>query len=299
MGQISAADVKKLREATGVAMMDCKKALTEVDGDFEKAITLLREKGLAVSAKRADKTAGEGIILFAQSDDKKAGVLVELNCETSFVAKNDEFVALAENIAKTALAGDYADIDALKAANILGTNDTVANALTDIMAKIGEKIDCPRFFKAVASDNQAIAGYVHLDKLTGVMVVLESDNADFVKSDEAIALGKDVAMHTAWSNPKYLCTGDVPAEEIEAEKTVQINKLKQDPKMANKPENILQGIITGRLNKEFFAQLCLLEQAFVKDDKQTVGKFVADFGKSKGCKLEVASFMRFKVGEKA
>lgn len=296
---ITAADVKKLREATGVAMMDCKKALTETDGDFDKAIKLLREKGLAVSAKRADRTAGEGIIVFAQSDDKKIGVLVEFNCETSFVAANDEFVALANGIAKTALAGDYADVEALKAAKLAGTDTVISDAITDIMAKIGEKIDCPRFAKVVANDNQSLAGYIHLDKLTGVVVTLEGDNAEVVNSDEAVAAGKDVAMHTAWSAPKYLSVSDVSQEEIEAEKETQINRLKNDPKNANKPENILQGIVQGRLKKEFFAAMCLTEQPFVKDDKVSVGKYIEDFGKSKGAKIKIAGFVRFKVGEKA
>lgn len=294
---ITAADVKKLREATGVAMMDCKKALTEADGDFDKAVALLREKGIAVSAKRADKTASEGIIYFYEEGNKAS--LVELNCETSFVAKNDEFVALADGIAKTAIANDAADIDALKATNVAGTNDTIANAITDIMAKIGEKIDCPRFVKCEAADNQVIAGYIHLDKLTGVIVKLEGDNNDVVKSDEAIALGRDIAMHIAWSAPKYLSKSEVPASEVEAEKEIQINKLKNDPKNANKPENILQGIIMGRINKEFYANLCLEEQPFVKDDKMSVGKVVAEFGKSKGCNIKVASYVRFRVGEKA
>ena len=295
---ITAADVKKLREATGVAMMDCKKALTETDGDFEAAIKLLREKGMAVSAKRADRTAGEGIVVYIQSDDKKTGVLAELNCETSFVAANDEFVALAENIAKTALVSDAADITALKGEKIAGGNDTIADCITDLMAKIGEKIDCPRFAKFTAGDCEALAGYVHLDKLTGVIVKLKGDS-DAVSSDEAIAMGKDVAMHTAWSAPKYLNTKQVSQEEIDAETETQINRLKNDPKNANKPDNILKGIVQGRLKKEFFAQLCLTEQAFVKDDKVSVGKYVEDFAKGKGCKIELADFVRFKVGEKA
>ena len=296
---ITAADVKKLREATGVAMMDCKKALTEAEGDFDKAVALLREKGLAVSAKRADRTASEGIVYFLETEDKKTGVLVELNCETSFVAKNDEFVALAEGIAKTAIASDAKDIDALKAENLAGANDTIANALTDIMAKIGEKIDCPRFAKFVAADGEAIAGYVHLDKLKGVMIKIASDNADLIVADETMALCKDVAMHTAWSNPKFLKQSDVPQEDIDKETEIQIARLKQDPKNSNKPENILKGIVTGRLKKEFFSTLCLLEQPFVKDDKQSVGKLVEDFGKSKGAKVEIAEFVRFQVGEKA
>lgn len=292
---ITAADVKKLREATGVAMMDCKKALTETEGDFDKAIKLLREKGLAVSAKRADRTAGEGIIVFAQSEDKKTGVLVEFNCETSFVAANDEFVSLANDIAKTVLAGDYKDTEDLKNAKIAGKDDTIGNAITDIMAKIGEKIDCSRFAKVVAADNQALAGYIHLDKLTGVIVTLEGDKA-LVESDEALSIGKDVAMHTAWSAPKYLAVSEVSQAEIDAEKETQINRLKNDPKNANKPEKILEGIVQGRLKKEFFATMCLEEQPFVKDDKISVGKYVADFGKGN---MKLAGFVRFKVGEKA
>ena len=296
---ITAADVKKLREATGVAMMDCKKALTEADGDFDAAVKLLREKGLAVSAKRADREAGEGIIVFVQSDDKKTGVLAELNCETSFVAANDEFVALAEGIAKTALCSDAADIDALKDEKLCGKDDTIKEAITDLMAKIGEKIDCPRFVKCVAGDSQALAGYVHLDKLTGVIIKLEGDNAEIVASDEAVSMGKDVAMHTAWSAPKYLDPSQVSQAEIDAEKETQINRLKNDPKNANKPEKILEGIVQGRLKKEFFAALCLTEQPFVKDDKVSVGKYVEDFAKSKGCNIKIAGFARFKVGEKA
>ncbi len=296
---ITAADVKKLREATGVAMMDCKKALTEAEGDFEKAVALLREKGLAVAAKRADRTAAEGIIYFLQSDDKKTGVLVELNCETSFVAANDEFVAMAKDIADTVMAGDFADVEALKGATIASKGLTVADALNEIVAKIGEKIECSRFAKVVAGADESLTGYIHLDKLTGVIVKLKSDKADVVNSEGAITLEKDIAMHIAWSNPKYLQSSDVSKEEIDKETEIQIARLKQDPKMEGKPENILKGIVQGRLKKEFFAQLCLLEQPFVKDDKESVGALIDAFAKSNSAKVCVTEFVRFKVGEKA
>ena len=292
---ISAADVKNLREATGVGMMDCKKALSETNGDFEAAVALLREKGLAVAAKREARSASEGIVTFFLSDDKKTGVLAELNCETSFVAKNDEFIALASDIAKTAAVSSAADMDALKTENLIGTNNTIADSITDIMAKIGEKIDAPRFAKCVASDNEAIAGYIHSDNLTGVIVKLKSDSSDVVNSEDTIVLAKDIAMHVAWSNPQYLNVEDVPAEEIAKEREIQVNRAKEE----GKPEAIALKMVEGRLQKEFFAGICLIKQPFVKDDKLSIGDLVSIYAKSNGAKVEIAGFVRFKVGEKS
>ncbi len=277
----TAADVKNLREKTGCGMMDCKKALTETNGDFDKAMDFLREKGLATAEKKAGRIAAEGMVDILVEGN--VGAMVEVNSETDFVAKNEEFQALVKNIAKQVIATNPADVDALLASNFVDDNAvTIKDMLTEKIAKIGENMNLRRF----ARFDGNVVGYIHMGGRIGVMVNVEC--ADF--SDEAKEAARDVAMHIAAMNPAYLDEASVPAEDLEKEKHFILAQMKEDPKNANKPENILEKMLTGKINK-FFEQNCLTKQAFVKDDSVSVEKFLA----SKGVKL--VDFVRFEKGE--
>ena len=290
---ISATDVKNLREATGVGMMDCKKALTETNGDFEAAVALLREKGIAIAAKRESKSASEGVLAIYQAENPNAAVMAELNCETSFVAKNDQFLELIDKIAITAAKSNAVDIDTLKNEKLDGSDRTIAENITEIMGVIGEKIDCPRFVKCTGTDKDVIAGYIHSDKLKGVLIKLSCGNVAVAINEDTAKLAKDIAMHIAWSNPAYLNVEDVPSEEIEKEREIQINRAKEE----GKTEEIAKRMVEGRLQKEFFSGICLTKQAYVKDPSITVGDLVTNYGKEKGTDVKIAGFVRFRVGE--
>ena len=290
---ISATDVKNLREATGVGMMDCKKALTETNGDFEAAVALLREKGIAIAAKRESKSASEGVLAIYQAENPNAAVMAELNCETSFVAKNDQFLELIDKIAITAAKSNAVDIDTLKNEKLDGSDRTIAENITEIMGVIGEKIDCPRFVKCVGTDKDVIAGYIHSDKLKGVLIKLSCGNVAVAINEDTAKLAKDIAMHITWSNPAYLNVEDVPAEEIEKEREIQINRAKEE----GKTEEIAKRMVEGRLQKEFFSGICLTKQAYVKDPSITVGDLVTNYGKEKGTDVKITGFVRFRVGE--
>ena len=277
----TAADVKSLREITGCGMMDCKKALTEVDGDMDKAIDLLREKGLATAAKKSGRIASEGIVKAYLTDDKKVGVLVEVNSETDFVAKNDEFQAYVTKVATIIAEKNPADVEALKALPFEGA-DTVGDALTALIAKIGENMNIRRFERIDGN----VCSYIHGGGRIGVLVEAEGSLADEVAYEAA----RDVAMQVAAINPLYLSKDTIPAEDIEKEKHIIIAQIKEDPKNANKPENILEKMVGGKLNK-FFEQNCLLQQEFVKDSDFKVEAYLA----SKGVKL--INFVRFEKGE--
>ncbi len=277
----TAADVKSLREITGCGMMDCKKALTEVDGDMDKAIDLLREKGLATAAKKSGRIASEGIVKAYLTDDKKVGVLVEVNSETDFVAKNDEFQAYVTKVATIIAEKNPADVEALKALPFEGS-DTVGDALTALIAKIGENMNIRRFERIEGN----VCCYIHGGGRIGVLVEAEGSLAD----EAAYEAARDVAMQVAAINPLYLSKDTIPAEDIEKEKHIIIAQIKEDPKNANKPENILEKMVGGKLNK-FFEQNCLLQQEFVKDSDQKVEAYLA----SKGVKL--INFVRFEKGE--
>ena len=277
----TAADVKSLREITGCGMMDCKKALTEVDGDMDKAIDLLREKGLATAAKKSGRIASEGIVKAYLTDDKKVGVLVEVNSETDFVAKNDEFQAYVTKVATIIAEKNPADVEELMALPFEGA-DTVGDALTALIAKIGENMNIRRFERIDGN----VCSYIHGGGRIGVLVEAEGSLADEVAYEAA----RDVAMQVAAINPLYLSKDTIPAEDIEKEKHIIIAQIKEDPKNANKPENILEKMVGGKLNK-FFEQNCLLQQEFVKDSDFKVEAYLA----SKGVKL--INFVRFEKGE--
>ena len=274
MAQITAALVKELRERTGAGMMDCKKALTAVEGDMDKAIDFLREKGLAAAAKKAGRIAAEGVVGSFVSADGKIGAIVEVNCETDFVAKTDGFKALVEKIAAHIVATKPADVEALLASELDG--QTVEALVTASVAKIGEKISVRRFALYEAPEG-VVAAYIHGGGKIGVIVELKGGNAE---------LGKDVAMHVAAANPSYLERSQVPAAELEHEKEV----LSEQAKNEGKPEKIIEKMVMGRINK-YYKEVCLVEQEFVKDPDQTVGKLVKAAG------AEVLAFSRFQLGE--
>ena len=276
----TAKDVMKLREMTGCGMMDCKKALTENDGDMDKAIEFLREKGLATAAKKAGRIASEGIVKTYMSDDKKVAVLVEVNSETDFVAKNAEFLEFVDSVAKIVADNNPADVDALKALDFGG--QTVGEALTALIAKIGENMNIRRFVRVEGN----VCTYLHAAGRIGVLVAAK----DALDTEEKYEAARDVAMQVAAINPTYLSKDTVPAEDLEHEKGIILAQMKEDPKNANKPENILEKMLGGKVNK-FYEQNCLLQQAFVKDDKLVVGAYLA----SKG--VELIDFVRFEKGE--
>ena len=276
----TAQDVKELREKTGCGMMDCKKALSETNGDMEKAIDFLREKGLATAAKKSGRIASEGIVKAYLTDDKKIGVLVEVNSETDFVAKNDEFQAFVEEVAKVVVDKAPADVEALKALPL--GEGTVGDALTALIAKIGENMNIRRFARIEGN----VCSYTHGGGRIGVLVEAEGSLAD----ETAYEAARDAAMQIAAINPLYLTQETVPAEDLEKEKGILMAQIKEDPKNASKPDSIIEKMMIGKINK-FYEQNCLLQQEFVKDNDQKVGKYL----ESKGVKL--INFVRFEKGE--
>ena len=282
-------DVMALREKTGVGMMDCKKALAESDGDMEKAIDYLREKGLAKQAKKASRVAAEGMAYATVNYDKKVGVVVEVNSETDFAAKSDKFVEFVKEIADVIINENPADVDALLAASMNG--QTVADVLRDKVMVIGENLSIRRF---VRYEGDCVA-YVHGGGRIGVLVKFEADAAAS-GSATLIECGKDVAMQIAALNAPYLDEASVPADVIEHEKEVQLSLIKNDPKNANKPEMVLEKMITGKM-REYFEENCLVNQAFVKDGNLTVGQYVEQQAKVVGGSMALVSFVRFEKGE--
>ncbi|MBL7811346.1 MAG: elongation factor Ts [Bacteroidetes bacterium] len=274
---ISAADVNKLRQMTGAGLMDCKKALAETGGDFEKAVDFLRKKGAKISANRADRDASEGAVIAVTSADGKKGAVIKLTCETDFVGKNDAFVAFAREIAEAALANEPANLDALKELSISG--GTVAARLLDEVAKIGEKIDVTSY-ELLKGEN--IVAYIHGSNRIGVLVELSN-----APSDSNIAAGKDVAMQIAAMNPVAVDKGDVDTATIEREMEIG----REQAKAEGKPEAMLDRIAQGKLEK-FYKESTLLNQEFVKDGSKTVAKMLADTEPG----LTVKSFRRVQLG---
>ncbi|ADU30726.1 translation elongation factor Ts [Evansella cellulosilytica] len=273
---ITAAMVKELREKTGAGMMDCKKALTETDGDMEKAIDFLREKGIASAAKKADRVAAEGLAHIKVEGN--TAVIVEINAETDFVAKNENFISLVDTVASHLLNNKPSDVEAALAQDFDGDADTLNNYINNQIAKIGEKISLRRFAVVERSDNEAFGAYHHMGGRIAVLTLLDgTQDAD---------LAKDISMHIAAINPKYISRDQVSQEEVEHEREV----LKQQALNEGKPEKIVEKMVEGRLGK-YFEDVCLNDQAFVKDSDQKVGKFLSSKGAS------VKEFYRFEVGE--
>ena len=286
----TAQDVKALREKTGCGMMDCKKALTEANGDMEAAIDVLRKQGLAKQAKKADRIAAEGIALAITNDTYNKGVVIEVNAETDFVAKNADFQAFVNTCAQTVMAEEPADVEALLALKAVGTEMTVAELLQEKVLTIGENIQIRRFEKV----DGACVAYVHAGGKIGVLVNFDTDLDP--ASAEFVAYGKDVAMQIAALNTLYLDEASVPAEVIEHEKSIMIDQMKNDPKMANKPEQVLAKIVEGKIGK-YYKENCLVDQEFVKDNTLTVGKYTEATAKKLGGSIAIKKFIRFEKGE--
>ena len=290
MAAFTAKDVQALRERTNVGMMDCKKALTEADGDMEKAVEILREKGLATAAKKAGRVAAEGVI--GLYSDGKASALVELNCETDFVGNGPEFKALANQIAKTVVEAKPADLDALLATTISDGALSVADSIQELFLKIRENLKLRRF---VLVEGTAIS-YIHGGGSVGVLVSFDTNAA--ADNEAFVAMGKNVAMQVAAMNPSYLDAAAVPAEVVEKEKAINLAQMNEDPKMANKPEQVKAKIIEGKI-KKYFTEVCLLDQTFVRSDlfEGSVAGYVADVAKKLGAEIKVTGFTRLAKGE--
>ena len=285
---ITAAMVKELRELTGAGMMDCKKALNETNGDKEKAVEFLREKGLAAIAKKANRIAAEGLVATILSDDHKTGAIVEVNSETDFVAKNAEFQSYVARVAAQALATNAKTIEEFMAEPwIDDASLTVEQALSQKIAIIGEKLSIRRFEKVITT-------YIHAGGKIGVLVELTTDSADAA----VLECGKNVAMQVAALKPQYTDRSEVSADYIAHEKEILLAQIMNDPKESKKPEKVIDGIITGRINKEL-KEVCLVDQVYVKaeDGKQSVGKYVESVAKTAGVNVAIKGFIRFETGE--
>ena len=284
----TAADVKNLREMTGVGMMDCKKALTASDGDMDKAVEFLREKGLAASAKKAGRVAAEGMAYAAVIGG--VGVVVEVNAETDFVAKNDKFVAFVKEATQVIMKQNPADVEALMACKT-ENGETVDEALKNLILVIKENIKVRRFvrYEGVCS------AYVHGGGTHGILVNFETTN-DIDAKDEFVAYGKDIAMQVAAANPGYVDEASVPAEVVAKEKEIMLAQMAQDPKTANKPEAVKVKMIEGKI-KKFFKENCLVDQEFVKDGDLSVAQYTAKVAKDLGGEIKIVKFARFVKGE--
>lgn len=290
--EITAAMVKQLREMTGAGVMNCKRALVETDGDFDKAIEVLREKGEATAVKKAGRIAAEGTVLAVVKEDKEA-VIVEVNSETDFVAKNEKFRTFVADVAEQIFASSADTVEALsEEAWVKDSSKTVKEELVSQIAVIGENLSIRRF-KKINTDGIIVA-YVHGGGRIGVLVEADTD----VVNDEVKEALKNIAMQVAALNPKYTRRDEVSEEFIAHEKEILLAQIKNDPKEAAKPEKVIEGIINGRINKEM-KEICLLDQVYVKaeDGKQSVGQYVAEVAKANGAKIKVKKFVRFETGE--
>ena len=290
---VTAAMIKELRELTGVGMSACKNALVETDGNIEEAIEYLRKQGLANAAKKAGRIAAEGLSYAYISDDNSVGTVVEVNSETDFVAKNDVFKTFVDNVAKQAAKSDAKDVEGLLEEKwIEDETKTVKEALTEKISVIGENLNIRRFEKVVNTGDSFLVSYIHAGGKIAVLVELATSSKD----DALVTAGKNVAMQIASMSPKFVSTEDVPADFIAHEKEVLLEQAKNDPKNANKPEAILEKMLTGRLNKEM-KEVCLLEQEYVLGDKISVGQYLKEVSKEIGTDVTVKSFIRFETGE--
>lgn len=291
---ITAAMVKELREMSGAGMMDCKKALTATEGDMDKAMEFLREKGLATAQKKAGRIAAEGIVMLKVAEDGKKAVAVEVNAETDFVAKNDKFQGYVAQVAEQALETEAADIDAFLAEPWkFDTTKSVNEALAAQIAVIGENMKIRRF-QQVEEANGFVASYTHMGGKIGVLVDVETD----VVNDAVKEMAKNIAMQVAALKPQYTDRSEVSADYIAHEEEILLAQIKNDPKESEKPEKVIQGMIKGRINKEL-KEICLMDQVYVKaeDGKQIVSKYVEEVAKANSAKIAIKGFVRFETGE--
>lgn len=287
---ITAKDIAELRAKTGISMIECKKALTEANGDMDEAIKLLREKGLAVAAKKADRIAAEGIVDILMSDDGKKAAMVEVNSETDFVAKNQTFKDFVRDILKTILATNPANLDELLAAKFLDTNATVDETLKEKIFTIGEKLSIRRF---IVVEEPVCTSYVHGGGTIGVIVYGEAD----VAVADAAAVLRNAALQVAAMSPLYATKNDVPEADVNAEKEIILAQIKNDEKNANKPEAVLEKMVLGKIGK-FYSEKCLTEQEYVKaESKETVGQYIAAEAKKLGGTITLKGFIRYEKGE--
>ena len=287
----TAADVKKLRETTGVGMMDCKKALVETDGDMEKAIEWLREKGLATAQKKAGKIAAEGVS-FAIVNGEGVGVVVEVNAQTDFVAKNEVFQDYVNGVASVIADQGPADVETLMGLTYPGTDRTVTDIQNDKVLTIGENIQVRRFTRYATGMN---IPYIHMGGKIGVLVNMEVSEG-LCCNEKVVELGKDLAMQIAAMNPSFLDKSDVDSSTLDKEREILMAQAKQDPKNAGKPDNIIEKMVSGRIGK-YYEENCLLQQAFVKENKQTVEQHVAAVAKEVGGTIVVKAYTRYATGE--
>lgn len=290
----TAQDVKALREKTGVGMMECKKALTEADGDMEKAIDFLRERGLAAAAKKATRIAAEGVVLPYYDAAAKKGVVLEVNSETDFVAKNEKFMNFVEGVAKTILATDPADVETLCNTEYDGTGRTVTETLNDLVLSIGENMKVRRFERM----DGVVATYIHGGGAVGVMVGFDVADEAKAADPEFVAMGKNVAMQIAAMSPSYLDEASVPAEVVAHEQSILAAQMKEDPKMASKPDAVLAKIAAGKMGK-YYKENCLVDQEFVRSDifQGSLKGYVDSVAKALGTTITVNGFIRMMKGD--
>ena len=283
----TAKDVAELRKQTGCGMMDCKNALTESNGDFDAAVKYLREKGMAATAKKADRIAAEGLVDVMTEGNVTA--IVEVNSETDFVAKNALFQGFVKDILKSIIANKPADVEALLASKFAAGEGTVAEALAENIYKIGEKLSIRRFVIVEGT----VSTYIHGLGATGVIVSFDTDVAD---KDGFAEYAKNIALQTAAMPVQFLDRDSVPASVLEEEKKILIAQMQKDPKMANKPQQVLENIVKGKLGK-FYENNCLVDQLYVKDDSMTVGKYTEATAKALGGSIKITGYVRFDKGE--
>ena len=292
MAAVTAAMVKELREMTGAGMMDCKKALAATDGDMDKAVEFLREKGLAGAAKKAGRIAAEGIVATTLTEDGKKAVVVEVNAETDFVAKNEKFQSFVADVAAQALTTTAADMDGFMAEKWAKDETlTVKEALASQISIIGENMNIRRY-EQVEEANGFVASYIHAGGKIGVLVDVETD----VVNDAVKEMAKNVAMQAAALKPMFTNRDEVSADFIEHEKAILMAQIQNDPKMAGKPEKVIEGAVNGRLNKEL-KEFCLVDQVYVQDSSMTVKQYTESVAKELGGEIKIAAYTRFEKGE--
>ncbi len=285
----TAKDVAALREKTGCGMMDCKKALTEADGNAEKAVEILREKGLAAQTKKAGRIAADGMVHVLIDNEKKVGCIIEANSETDFVAKNAEFQALVKGAAKAVVDYNPASVEELLACKFEDTTDTVEDVLREKILKIGENMKIRRFERLEGD----LVSYTHGGGSAACVAQFETDNADSADFQE---LGKNICMQVVAMTPDYLCPEEVPASVVESEKNILIAQIKNDPKSANKPDQVIEKMVMGKINK-FYQENCLLKQAYVKDNKVSVEQYINQSAKDFGFAIKLVKFVSYEKGE--
>lgn len=292
MANITSQMVKELREMTQAGMMDCKKALVEADGDMDKAVEWLREKGLAAAAKKAGRIAAEGVVASYITDDAKIGVVVEVNCETDFVAKTDNFINFSKNVAKHIALANPADVDALMNQKFVDDESkTITDLVSDATVSIGEKISIRRFAR-YETDKGAVESYIHMGGKIGVLLLVENDNAETIANETFKTFYHDVALQIAAAKPSYVKKEEVPAENLAKEREI----LRAQALNEGKPEKIVDKMVDGRIQK-YYKEVCLVEQPFVKDGDKSISQLTAEVAKEIGANINIVSFERFERGE--